>query len=205
MPFEDLVNEGVYGLLVSIPKYDLSKNYRFITYSSYWIKQAILKALGEHSRTIRLPMNKVNKQRELRNIEEELMWKLERAPTYEELEEVSNMDTETIDNLKVKTFAFSEMSNAHIMDIKETLSSGEDITEAFDKESLMDTVEDILKCSSVRNREILFKCFGVNGYRKHTLKELSVEYDISKERVRQIKEGTLRKLRKEKGELRSYL
>ncbi|MCF0213704.1 MAG: sigma-70 family RNA polymerase sigma factor [Muribaculaceae bacterium] len=207
----DLINEGNLGLIKAAQKFDETRGFKFISYAVWWIRQSILQALAEQSRIVRLPLNQVgslNKiTKELSKFEQEY----QRRPSAEELAKRLDMPEEKIiETLKVSgrhisvDAPFVEGEDNSLLDVL----SNEDSPMAdasLTQESLRTEVERALKQLHEREREILKLFFGI-GCREMTLEEIGAKFDLTRERVRQIKEKAIRRLKGSRSRLlRSYL
>ena len=207
----DLINEGNLGLIRAAKKFDETRGFKFISYAVWWIRQSILQALAEQSRIVRLPLNQVgslNKiTKELSKFEQEN----ERRPSPEELAERLGMPVDKVsDTLKV--------SGRHIS-VDAPFADGEDNSlldvlpnddspladQSLNQESLSKEVDRALKQLFDREREILKMFFGI-GYPEMTLEEIGEKFNLTRERVRQIKEKAIKRLKGQKSKLlKSYL
>jgi RNA polymerase primary sigma factor len=186
----DLIAEGNLGLIKAIKNFDWSKNLRFISYAVWWVKQSILQSLNEHARTIRLPVNVVQElHREKKAVDNgigELSDKLASLPSMVYLDRTINEEGDTLMDIIVN-------NDAHRPD--ETFN-GKDLL----KQKLMDT----LNVLDERERLIIEDYFGLSGNTR-TLEDIGGDFNLTKERVRQIKEKALRKLRNEGSTLFDYI
>ncbi len=208
----DLINEGNVGLIKAAEKFDETRGFKFISYAVWWIRQSILQAIAEQSRMVRLPLNQigsVNKiNKELNKFEQEF----ERRPSAEEISERTDMPQDKInDVLTVGSHHVSvdaPFTDGEENTLLDTMASN-DSTMA-DKElvaeSLRTEINEILKCLSEKERNILKAFFGIN-MNEMTLDEIGTKYGLTRERVRQIKEKAIRQLRNNTNNilLKSYL
>lgn len=190
LDFSDLVAEGNYGLMKAIENFDWSKKLRFISYAVWWVRQSILQSLNENARTIRLPVNVVQElhkaKKELENEGVELPEKFVNLPYTVDLDNPVNEDGDTLMDLIINP-------NAEAADI--CIST---------EVTLKDKLFDMLYVLDERERVIVEDYFGLSGSTR-TLEDIGNDFDLTKERVRQIKEKALRKLRNETGTLFDYL
>ena len=210
----DLVQEGNIGLMKAADKYDHRKGFKFSTYATWWIRQAITRSISDQSRTIRLPVHVTEMVTRLRRKAHELQQKLLREPTEEELGEALEMPAERVRRIL-------DMAR-HPASLDEPMEEGEDSflrdfiedegmgapEEEASRQMLKEHVEDLLKKLSERERDILTMRYGLKDDRPRTLEEVARAFGITRERIRQIETRILRKLRfRSSGanKLRSYL
>ena len=207
----DLINEGNLGLIRAAQKFDETRGFKFISYAVWWIRQSILQALAEQSRIVRLPLNQVgslNKiSKELAKFEQEN----ERKPSPEELAERLDLPVDKIsDTLKVSgrhisvDAPFVEGEDNSLLDVLPNDDSPM-ADQSLNQESLSKEVDRALRQLYDRERDILKMFFGI-GCQEMTLEEIGAKFDLTRERVRQIKEKAIRRLKGQKSKLlRSYL
>jgi RNA polymerase primary sigma factor len=210
----DLVQEGNIGLMKAADKFDHRKGFKFSTYATWWIRQAITRSISDQSRTIRLPVHVTEMVTRLRRKAHELQQKLLREPTEEELGEALEMPAERVRRIL-------DMAR-HPASLDEPMEEGEDSflkdfiedertgapEEEASRQMLKEHVEDLLKKLSERERDILTMRYGLKDDRPRTLEEVAKAFGITRERIRQIETRILRKLRfRSSGanKLRSYL
>jgi RNA polymerase primary sigma factor len=209
----DLINEGNLGLIKAAKRFDETRGFKFISYAVWWIRQSILQALADQSRIVRLPLNKVGSIGRIGNIAAELEQKLEREPTAEEIANALEIPTAEVENA-LKT------SGRHLS-IDAPLAEGEDNTllgvlDNNDEphpdlhlinESLQKEINRVISTLSEKERDVLKYYYGLDGGPAHTLEDISEKVGLTRERVRQIKEKALRRLRKSSKSkiLKSYL
>ena len=207
----DLINEGNLGLIRAAKKFDETRGFKFISYAVWWIRQSILQALAEQSRIVRLPLNQVGSlnriSKELSKFEQEN----ERKPSTEELADRLGMPVDKVsDTLKVSgrhisvDAPFSEGEDNSLLDV---LTNDEGITadQMLNQESLAKEIDRALKQLYEREREIIKMFFGI-GYPEMTLEEIGEKFGLTRERVRQIKEKAIKRLKGQKSKLlKSYL
>lgn len=213
MSLGDLINEGNVGLIKAALKFDETRGFKFISYAVWWIRQSILQAMAEHSRVVRIPMNRVSSLNKINRTLSQLEQKYQREPTSEELAEVLEFSPEEIkDTIKlgarhVSVHApFAQGEENGLLDVLEN-----DFEETPDygliADSLRTEVQRSLGTLARKESEIIALYFGLNGGPVMTLEEIADMFDITQERVRQIKEKGIRHLRSiSKGiTLKSYL
>jgi RNA polymerase primary sigma factor len=201
LSFGDLINEGNVGLIKAAKRFDETRGFRFISYAVWWIRQAVLQALAEQSRVVRLPLNRIGALNKIgkafRNLEQEF----EREPSANEIAEELEMTVyEVVDNLKISNRHFSldapmaQGEDKNLLDVieDEHQPSPDD---PLVYESLQNELKRVLRALSNREAEVIKLYFGLEGTRGLNLEEIGQEFNLTRERVRQIKEKGLRKLR----------
>ena len=200
MSLPDLINEGNLGLLKAAERFDETRGFKFISYAVWWIRQAILQAISEQSRIVRLPLNQVGSFNKINREISKFEQLNERRPSLDEIAEHIDLPTEKIDEAMsisghhVSVDApFAEGEDNSLLDVM----VNEDIP-STDKElvieSLKSEIRHALSILSERERKVIEDSYGING-QELTLEEIGVKYGLSRERVRQIKEKAIRKLR----------
>jgi RNA polymerase primary sigma factor len=211
----DLINEGNLGLIKAAQRFDETRGFKFISYAVWWIRQSILQALAEQSRIVRLPLNKIGSINKINKTFAQLEQEFQREPSPEEVAKILDLHPKVVEDSM-------NASNHHVsMDapLKEDENTGNnlyDIMFSQDSpspdnklisESLREEIERSLATLGEREAEVLRYYFGLNGYRPHTLEEIGQEFDLTRERVRQIKEKAIKKLKNQYRNrlLKSYL
>jgi RNA polymerase primary sigma factor len=204
LSFPDLINEGNMGLVKAARKFDETRGFKFISYAVWWIRQSIIQAISEQTRIVRLPLNRVSNINKIKKANSYLEQKFEREPTDGELAEFLEMDEENINiaNQIKKTQVSLDMPLTHnddntynLYDLihADTIPSPDSL---LVRESLKIDIKRALCKLSKKEEEILTLSFGLSDQKVHSLGELAVKFNMSAERVRQIKRLGLSKLKK---------
>ncbi|MCS6796043.1 MAG: RNA polymerase sigma factor RpoD/SigA [Raineya sp.] len=197
----DLINEGNLGLIKAAQRFDETRGFKFISYAVWWIRQSILQALAEQSRIVRLPLNRVGSLNKISKTFSELEQKFEREPSPEELAEVLEVTTsEVVDTLKISgrhvsmDAPFVQGEENSLLDVLEN-DSEESPDTGLINESLRKEIQRALSTLTPREADVITLYFGLNGENALTLEEIGEKFNLTRERVRQIKEKAIRRLR----------
>ncbi len=197
----DLINEGNLGLIKAAQRFDETRGFKFISYAVWWIRQSILQALAEQSRIVRLPLNRVGSLNKISKTFSELEQKFEREPSPDELAEVLDVATkEVVDTMKISgrhvsmDAPFVQGEENSLLDVLENDTEEKPDTGLMN-DSLRREVQRALSTLTQREADVITLYFGLNGEHSMTLEEIGEKFNLTRERVRQIKEKAIRRLR----------
>ena len=200
LSFLDIIQEGNTGLMRAVDKYEYRRGYKFSTYATWWIRQAITRAIADHARTIRIPVHMIETMSKLRNISKRLVQELGREPTIEEIAEQAGMSvSEARRVLKISRHPISldrpvgESEDSYFGDFIED-ETAESPIETAGTEMLKDRIEEVLKTLTYREREIIKLRYGIGDGYTYTLEEVGRIFKVTRERVRQVEAKAIRKL-----------
>jgi len=200
LSFLDIIQEGNTGLMRAVDKYEYRRGYKFSTYATWWIRQAITRAIADHARTIRIPVHMIETMSKLRNISKQLIQELGREPTIEEIAKRAKMSvSETRRVLKISRHPISldrpvgESEDSYFGDFIED-EKADNPVESATQEMLKDKIEQVLKTLTYREREIIKLRYGIGDGYTYTLEEVGRIFKVTRERVRQVEAKAIRKL-----------
>jgi len=197
----DLINEGNLGLIKAAKRFDETKGFKFISYAVWWIRQAILQALAEQSRIVRLPLNRVGALHKIGKVSSDLEQNFGREPSADEIAERLDMSSnEVTDTLKISSrhlsldAPFQEGEDNRLLDVLEDEVQAPPDEDLFD-EALQKEVVKALSTLTDREAEVIRLYFGIGREKPMTLEQIGTRFGLTRERVRQIKEKAIRRLR----------
>ena len=198
----DLINEGNLGLIKAAQRFDETRGFKFISYAVWWIRQSILQALAEQSRIVRLPLNKVGLTNRIQKAYSALEQQFEREPSAEELAEVLEMDLEEVSatlginarHVSVDT-PLSEGEDNTLLDVLENPNAEKTDAALDHKESLKTEIDRSLKTLTERQKEVICYFFGIGVDHPMSLEDIGEKFNLTRERVRQIKDKAITKLK----------
>jgi RNA polymerase primary sigma factor len=199
----DLINEGNVGLIKAAQRFDETRGFKFISYAVWWIRQSILQALAEQARIVRLPLNKIGTINKINRAFSELEQKFERPPSAEELAEMLDITPEEVKQSLSNSGRHVSM-DAPLKEGDDSSSSMLDLMENTDlpgperdlmQDSLRKEIERSLSTLTLREGDVVRLYYGLGGTPPMTLEEIGIQFDLTRERVRQIKEKAIRRLK----------
>lgn len=216
MSLADLINEGNVGLMKAARRFDETKGFKFISYAVWWIRQSIMLSIVEQARLVRMPLNKVGSYSRLNRLSQQLEQEFEREPTLEELAAAMDMKEGDLKELAIRgghrhismdAPVGNESDDATMLDMLVDSGSDSNPDKELTVDSLKKEITAVLRVLSFREAEIISAYFGLNGVPQMNLDEIAENYDLTRERVRQIKERAIRRLRRASTSklLKSYL
>ena len=204
LSFSDLISEGNIGLITAVDKFDVDRGYHFISYAVWWIRQAILKAICEKSRMIRLPLNRANELVQIENAKKSIEQYKEGESDIDEIVDYLGIDKKRVtdlinaskDIISLETPLSSE-KNANTNTISDLIidSKGEKPERVIVNRKLEESIEEVLSTLSEKESNVIKYRFGLEGERPYSLKEIGDKYNLTKERIRQIEKKAISRLR----------
>jgi len=204
LPLSDLINEGNLGLIRAAERFDEKKNFKFISYAVWWIRQSILQALAEQSRIVSLPLNRIGTLYKIGKVQGKLEQRYQRLPKPEEIAQELGIDTDDVDeSIKIGNNHVSLDAPVRNSEDEDTrlIDTIPDTDQARPDESasnlfIHNRIEHVLSRLGGKEKYVLKLYFGIGEETPHTLEEIGVRLDLTRERVRQIKEKAIKKLRR---------
>ncbi|MBR6332910.1 MAG: RNA polymerase sigma factor RpoD/SigA [Bacteroidales bacterium] len=213
LSIQDLINEGNIGLIKAAQRFDETRGFKFISYAVWWIRQAIMQAIANQSRIVRLPLNQVGNINRIKKVTARLEQEYGRIPTNDEIAEAMSLSVDAVNELK--------RVSSHVQSLDSPISPDDDTTfvETFVhqqnqedtdtimmKESLSMEVRGLLETIPEKEQQVLKLCYGIDANYEHTMEEIGIVLGLSRERVRQLRDNGLKHLKQNSSNnLRSYL
>jgi RNA polymerase primary sigma factor len=197
----DLINEGNVGLIKAAQRFDETRGFKFISYAVWWIRQSILQALAEQSRIVRLPLNQVGSLNKIKKVSSKLEQEFERAPSNEEIAKAMEMSEDKIDNAQKINTRYVSMDAPLVSDEETSFldvyvpNDTPDTDQPLMRESLGKEIQRSLATLSEKERDVINLYYGIGMSHGLTMEEIGAKFDLTRERVRQIKEKAIRRLR----------
>ena len=200
LTFLDLIQEGNTGLMKAVEKYEYRRGYKFSTYATWWIRQAITRSIADQARTIRIPVHMIETMSKIRNVTKKLLQRLGREPTIDEIAQASGISVdETKRVMKISKHPISldrpigDSEDSYFGDFIED-EQAESPVNAATHEMLKDKIDQVLQTLTFREREIIKLRYGIGDGYTYTLEEVGKIFKVTRERVRQIEAKAVRKL-----------
>lgn len=204
VPLEDLINEGNLGLMKAAQRFDETRGYKFISYAVWWIRQSILAALANHSKIVRMPLNRARVLNQIKRVSSELQQSLRRKPMPEEIASKLGLSVDEVkdtlplmqDNFFLDDFVGNDEDSTYMDFLEDTKSKAPDCPVL--EEDLVDSIERMLCDLKPREAKVLRMYYGLGTDREMTLEEIGQQMSLTRERIRQIKEEAFEKIRNSK-------
>ena len=202
LPLQDLINEGNLGLMKAAERFDETRGFKFISFAVWWIRQSILQAIAEQSRMVRIPLHQVGMLNKIKKERARLEQKYERSPSDDEIAEALDLSKEKLLETVIAGTNTISVDAPLVQDEDMTMidtieqDSVADTDDIVMKESLSKDIMDVLATLNDMDREVIYQYFGIGEQRSLTLDEIAQRHNITRERVRKIKERALTRLRK---------